>query len=54
MTHIDDWEHVKNIPYKDIIKELYNILEDNQTMFKDNNDDKSILLQAIYKKVSKC
>jgi len=51
MTHKDDWLQPH---YKSIIKELYNMLEDNKHLFKDTNDDKSILLQAIYKKVSKC
>ncbi len=35
-------------------KSITNILEDNKTLFKVDNYDNSILLQAIYKKVSKC
>ena len=53
MTHKDDWEHLK-LPYKSILKELYNMLEDNKDIYNDDNDKKSLLLQAIYNKVSKC
>jgi|TARA_R110002012_G_C11456311_1_gene592287 hypothetical protein len=59
MTHKDDWEYIKttttnNLPYKDIIKELYNMLEDNKDIYNDDNDKRSLLLQAVYNKVSKC
>ena len=54
MTHRDDWNNYFKPNYKSIIKDLYNILEDNKDMYDKDNDKKSLLLQALYNKVSKC
>ena len=51
MTHREEYLEIHS---KYVIKELYDMLTDNKDLYINDNNEKSILLQAIYRKVQIC